>query len=257
MRFTHFSTLAVFLCTGAVVSGAALGGLKAPSEPSLIRHSSLTSRGEPGTGDDDFPDTTSHPNNLDKVETAFRDAIQLTSYVLRNIATDTDIFPHYFNEEDRDEITRIFQVINNGDKGADRLTDIHVQTTDSNAGCSGRTLAYLKNGEKSAKDKPYLVLCPTAFRKKAVSELKGAPYGSAKFGPIVDYNDANGPQGYGPVNVYDKLDKKLARTNADSYAYYASQVLWTTLCQYDFEAPRAGTDDVDPDFKVQVFDEEL
>ena len=28
--------------------------------------------------------------------------------------------------------------------------------------------------------------------------------------------------GYGPVSVYDNLDKSKARTNADSYAYYAS-----------------------------------
>lgn len=38
-----------------------------------------------------------------------------------------------------------------------------------------------------------------------------------RFGSIVDETN-----GYGPVNVYDNLDKSKARTNADSYAYYAS-----------------------------------
>lgn len=186
MRFTPFSILAVSLCTGAVVSGAALRGLEAPSEPSLSRHTCLTSRGEPSTGEDDFLNTEPNPNNLDKVETAFIDAVQLTSYVLRNIASDTDIFPHYFNEGDRQEITRIFKVINNGDKGADMLGDIHVQTKDSNALCSGRTLSYLKNGEKAATEKPYLVLCPSVFNKKAVNGLKGAPDGSQKYHATCD-----------------------------------------------------------------------
>lgn len=48
--------------------------------------------------------------------------------------------------------------------------------------------------------------------------------GDHSFGSIVDYpNDDNlDAEGYGPFNVYDRLDKSLARTNADSYAYYAS-----------------------------------
>jgi hypothetical protein len=37
------------------------------------------------------------------------------------------------------------------------------------------------------------------------------------FGAVDDQTN-----GYGPVNVYDNLDKTLARVNADSYAYYAS-----------------------------------
>lgn len=44
----------------------------------------------------------------------------------------------------------------------------------------------------------------------------------------MDYPNDDTPdaEGYGPVNVYDKLDKSLARTNADSYAYYASVSTW-------------------------------
>jgi hypothetical protein len=34
------------------------------------------------------------------------------------------------------------------------------------------------------------------------------------FGSIID-------NGYGPINVYDNMDKSLARVNANSYAYYA------------------------------------
>ncbi|KAJ4420470.1 hypothetical protein N0V82_004347 [Gnomoniopsis sp. IMI 355080] len=65
-------------------------------------------------------------------------------------------------------------------------------------------------------------------------------------GPIIDQEDANGePIGYGPVQVR-ALDKALAPFNADSYAYYASEVLWTVLCQHDFADPTAGVDDEDP-----------
>lgn len=42
----------------------------------------------------------------------------------------------------------------------------------------------------------------------------------ASFGSIVD--DPDGQPGYGPVAVYDRLPKELARVNADSYAYYAA-----------------------------------
>ncbi|RYC64473.1 hypothetical protein CHU98_g1765 [Xylaria longipes] len=249
----------------------------------------LYRRGEPDTGDD-LPDDPDHPNKLDQVETAFKDAIELASYVLDFIDTDNDVLPHYFDPGDRAEIKRIFSTVSNGGKGNDMLSDLLVQTTDSNNECGGSTLSYLKNGEKDAEDTPYIVLCPNAFKKKAVTELKGKDpqaddahkyYAACKqdggeiddhvtylmntlgmtllheymhydkmidsaFGSITD--NPQGKAGYGPVNVYDKLDKKLARVNADSYAYYASQVLWTTLCQTkDFEAPRPGIDDKDPD----------
>ncbi|KAI0973366.1 hypothetical protein F4678DRAFT_459498 [Xylaria arbuscula] len=253
-----------------------------------VGNTKLYRRGEPETGDD-LPDVDPHPNQLDKVETAFKDAIELTSYVLTLIDTDNDILPHYFDPNDRDEIKRIFSTINNGDNGNDMLGDILVQTTDANNLCTGSTLSYLKNGESDATETPYIVLCPIAFKKKAVTALNGkdtqdpdAPdyYAACKedggeidqnvsylmntlgmtllheymhydkmiassFGSIVD--DPNGQPGYGPVNVYDNLDKSLARVNADSYAYYASQVLWSILCGTEFQAPRPGTDDNDPD----------
>ncbi|KAI0528437.1 hypothetical protein GGR58DRAFT_526646 [Xylaria digitata] len=256
----------------------------------------LYRRGEPETGDD-LPDDPPHPNQLDKVETAFKDAIELTSYVLLFIDTDNDIFPHYFNPDDRAEIKRIFSTLNNGDNGNDMLGDILVQTTDSNNLCGGSTLSYLKNGEAGATETPYIVLCPNAFKKKAVTALNGKspqdPDGpdyyaacaqdggeidqnvsylmntlgmtllheylhydkmiASFFGSIID--NPNGQPGYGPYNVYDRLDKSLARVNADSYAYYASQVLWTTLCGVEFQAPRPGTDDNDPDCGGQACSE--
>ena len=85
------------------------------------------------------------------------------------------------------------------------------------------------------------------------------------------------------MNVYNKLDKTKALTNADSYMYYAlvsavpisppsgsprthfvafrltyvcvlQEVLWTVLCSNNkgFAAPRAGIDDADPDCGKQI-----
>lgn len=50
----------------------------------------------------------------------------------------------------------------------------------------------------------------------------------ASFSLIVD--DPNGKTAYGPFKVYDILAKDQVRFNADSYAYYASQDLWTSFC---------------------------
>ncbi|KAI0457391.1 hypothetical protein F5B21DRAFT_501441 [Xylaria acuta] len=221
------------------------------------------------------------------VETAFQDAIELASFVLDFIDTDDDVLPHYFDRADRAEIKCIFETISNGWKGNDMLGDILVQTTDSNNLCGGTTISYLKNGAKDATETPYIVLCPNTFKRKAVTLLKGKGpqdndadkyYAACKqdggeidnnlmdtlgtillhehvhydkmitssFSSITD-NPESKP-GYGPVNMYHTLEKRLARVNADNYAYYASQVLWTTLCKTkDFEAPRPGIDDKDPD----------
>ena len=87
------------------------------------------------------------------------------------------------------------------------------------------------------------------------------------------------PNGYGPVNVYNNLPKSLSRLNADSYMYYAcvsrhhlcshppfiftdtlpgnlQHVFWQQTCGnpvgMEFQAPRAGTDDEDPDCNDQT-----
>jgi hypothetical protein len=168
MYFRSSSSLMLLACLSSVSQGAILDERgTSPTNPTT-----LSRRGEPDTGGD-LPDTEPHPNNLDQVETAFKDAIELTAYEKTFIDTDNDIFPHYFDPADRAEVTRIFTSINNNDQGSDMLSDIMVQSTDSNNLCTGQTIAYMKNGEKSATDKPYIVLCPTAFKKKAVTTLNG------------------------------------------------------------------------------------
>lgn len=259
-------------------------------DPGLRVRGPLTKRTEPDTGDD-LPDTPDHPNQLDQVETAFNDALELASYVLSSIDKDTDIFPNYFDDGDRAGVKNVFAAIlgtisipETPTTGNDLLGNIIVQTTDTDGLCADQELAYSNDEDP---EKPFIVLCPNAFKKKAVTSLNGAenpadnPDDAAHYilcddlkinghvsylmnslgstllheythydglvesifgAPIIDQDD-----GYGPVNVYNKLDKGLAPFNADSYMYYALHSLWSTICTFDFDAPRAGTDDVDPD----------
>lgn len=272
--------------------------LSTSPNPATTVRDTLLKRAEPGTGDDDFPDTEPHPNPLDQVETAFNDAFELASYVLDFIDDDIDIFPHYFNGRDRAGVKNVFLAIfgttnipENPSVSNDLLANIHVQRQDTEGLCASdaRTLAYMHDGET---EHPTIILCDTAFKKKAVTPLKGVdPHNDqdkAKWyltceplkenghvsylmntlgatllheyfhfdglaasvfgGPIIDQANANGePIGYGPVQVYDSLNKDLAPFNADSYTYYALHNLWHVLCQHDFEAPRPGIDDADPD----------
>ena len=148
-----------------------------PNAPVIVRNF-LEKRTFPDTGDD-LPDTPNHPNFLDQTETAFSDAAELAAYAITNIDGDTTIFPHYFNEGDRANVKRVYVAIlgqttfpQNPETGNALLGNIMVQTTDAQNECSERTLAYMGDSETQ---NPFIVLCPNAFKKKAVTLLKGAP----------------------------------------------------------------------------------
>lgn len=174
----HFRLL---LACASLLLSTSFSAPWAPSrerEGTLIARNLLSKRTEPNTGDD-LPDTPNHPNQLDQVETAFNDALELASYALNGIDTDTTIFPHYFLEGDRAGVKNVFVAIlgtteipENPTTGNDLLGSLLVQTTDTNVECNEDTLAYT-NGQDT--DRPYIVLCPNAFKKKAVTALNGAP----------------------------------------------------------------------------------
>lgn len=148
-----------------------------PNAPVVARNI-LAKRTEPNTGDD-LPDTEPHPNNLDKVEAAFNDALELASYALDNLSKDDNtILTHYFNEGDKDKVKSVFQAVigptntgANPGTGNDLLGNILVQTQDPDGKCNGGTLAYMDNYNT---DEPFIVLCPIAFNKKGVTAIKGA-----------------------------------------------------------------------------------
>lgn len=196
----------------------------ASPNPPAIAHNVLSKRTQPNTGAD-LPDTDTHPNQLDQVETAFNDALEMAAYVLQNIDTDTTIFPHYFDEGDRAGVKNVFAAIlgtttipQNPTTGNALLGNILVQTTDQDGGCDGKTLAYM--GDHNT-DNPFIVLCPSAFNKKAVTILKGAPDPSDNPDDAAHYIqceelDANGHVSY--------LMNSLGATLLHEYTHYDSLV---------------------------------
>lgn len=258
------------------------------TDAALRTRNILSKRGEPTTGDD-LPDTEPHPNQLDQVETAFADAILLAQHAYENIDDDNTIFPNYFGLRSRNGVKKVFgaiigssSLLGNYD-GSELLGNIHVQTTDSSDLCSTGTLAYTTTDTVGQ----HIVLCPDAFKKKAIGKLNGAdPTKPGDASHFIDCNTlkANGhvsylmnalgatlvheythydeltkdifqgkpiidqDNGYGPYNVYGRLNKNTAAfLNADSYMYYAVHSYFNKACDFEFEAPRTGTDDVDPD----------
>lgn len=66
--------------------------------------------------------------------------------------------------------------------------------------------------------------------------------------PLDDQLDEDGDPAYGPVATYDNLNKNLlARVNIESYRWYALQVFWSQVCDFQFQAPRERIDTFDPD----------
>lgn len=131
----------------------------------------LVKRGEPQT-------VEPPPNQLDKMETAFHDAMELCAYVLNGIDSDTKIFPKYFKECDRALIKDVFHTIytcskcapDAGIMGNEMLDRIFVRVDDVDGLCNDQMLSYMDDKDPN---KPFIVLCPNAFKKKAVTMLRG------------------------------------------------------------------------------------
>ena len=173
-RFSLVAYGSLLLSTASSVPYESIDG----PNSSVVARSMLSKRAEPNTGVD-LPDLPNHPNQLDPVETAFNDAFELASYVVSNIDTDTTIFPKYFDNSDKAGVKNVFVAIlgitgppEGPIVGNQLLGNIDVQTTDVEGLCSdGNTLAYMAD---QSTEKPIIVLCPNAFKKKAVTILKGA-----------------------------------------------------------------------------------
>ena len=214
--------LALHACASLLLSTA----FAFPSIPGILQnapataHNVLLKRGEPDTGDD-LPDSDNHPNQLDQVETAFRDALELATTAASNIDGDTTIFPNYFDDGDRAGVKNVFLAITGNDlnnpQGNDLLGNLLVQTTDTDNLCDGRTLAYTSGHDT---DKPFIVLCPIAFKKKAVTSLNGAENPAdnpddAKWYVDCDELTANGHVSY--------LMNSLGATLLHEYTYGSNQ----------------------------------
>jgi len=156
MHFELSSLLvATFLLSGAFSSPITIKSTKSLSKP-IFSTRNFDVRAEPNTGDEDLnPDEEPHPNKLDKVERAFKDAFELASYAI-SVIDNPDrvaVFTKYFNEADRANVRKVFDTIctncNNPDtppeeRGSPFLGEIMVQQFDSRNLCGEqRLIAYL------------------------------------------------------------------------------------------------------------------
>lgn len=62
--------------------------------------------------------------------------------------------------------------------------------------------------------------------------------------PLKDYGGFTQELARGPIAVL-ALKREQSRVNADSYAWFATELVWSMNCGKDFQAPIAG-DDLDP-----------
>ncbi|KAL8847868.1 MAG: hypothetical protein Q9221_007119 [Calogaya cf. arnoldii] len=66
-------------------------------------------------------------------------------------------------------------------------------------------------------------------------------------GEIVDEHGFFKNSGYGLENAYYELDKETALLNADSYAWYATETMWSEICKKDYKAPGDDSDEDEDD----------
>ncbi|KAI4109895.1 MAG: hypothetical protein L6R37_000244 [Teloschistes peruensis] len=232
--------------------------------------------------DNDIPSTGPHPTPRDHVKTAIIDALQLALVTLALIDNDDTIFPYYFARNDKGRVKQVYEAVA-GDCGTGNgmLSHIHVQATDIDPpDCRDTTVAFLHERHS---DRPILILCNFNYGKPYTTNYgvtgnllatcdevtasghvgyamytRGATFlhEYLHFQKLVNHiyggrtiDDQLLYQGqrkvaYGPHATYDNLNKKfLARINADSYAWYALQVFWTQVCNFNFAPPREGLDD--------------
>ncbi|KAL8671364.1 MAG: hypothetical protein Q9168_004146 [Polycauliona sp. 1 TL-2023] len=200
---------------------------------------------------------------------------------LRGINSDSPIFKHYFLEEHRDKVKKVMlklmgnpasmgDVKNDGANELGKVTFQGVDTPnndDDDAGCAKEgTRMYTEYYDTNG---PVVVVCEDAWVFPDRDDQKCDDLGdtlSDDFailghlvlheythwdwllkdiigGEIVDTHRDKQASGYGLENAYHDLDKKYAVFNADSYAWYATEVLWTVLCSKEYKAP--GDDDSD------------
>jgi len=179
----------------------------------------------------------------------FSNALQLMSYATTLPDDSTDpIFNKYFNPGDKQTVTNVFSRLlgSDGISGAAELADIVVTTGDVPA--DDPAFAFL---DDETTPNPTMILTDDAFVYPNRDEAEGCDawkdgmtqdmyllgsmllheythwdwfLTSITNGEVEDQED-----GYG-WEAARALDKSLAIYNADSYAWYATELLWATLC---------------------------
>ncbi|KAL8740394.1 MAG: hypothetical protein Q9190_006902 [Brigantiaea leucoxantha] len=190
------------------------------------------------------------------------------------IDSNSPIFTHYFLEEHRDRVKRVMlrlmgnpasmdQVKNDGAAELGQITfqGIDTPNTGDDAGCDREgTIMYTEYYDTNS---PVTVVCDDAWVFPDRDDQRCDTLGDRLTddfailghlvlheythwdwflqditqGEIVDDHGDQEVSGYGLENAYFDLDKQYAVFNADSYAWYATEVLWSVLCSKSYAAP--------------------
>ncbi|KAI9667809.1 MAG: hypothetical protein M1821_000628 [Bathelium mastoideum] len=210
---------------------------------------------------------------------AFTDALELASYVAT--ASQDAVFAKYFNIGDKDTVNNVFNNILGGDpngQGSDLLSSITITPDypDSNGvlACDGETMAEMRDWST---DSPKVIVCdPAGFGHGGIGKSYEtvAAVSCGNFDPRVSWkmetlgsillheythwtklmapplSKETDDDAYGPYGVR-QMNKKDATNNADSYSWFATENLWTVICQTNYQDPQPSDDD-DPNCDGQV-----
>ncbi|KAJ5205279.1 hypothetical protein N7491_004098 [Penicillium cf. griseofulvum] len=210
-----------------------------------------------------------------QITDAFKDALQMASYVQLIPASIVDpIFAKYFDPKDKDTVMKVFSNISGGDPnspvGSDILGKISIVTdyedADGEYACDGSTMAELRDWDS---DNPKIVICKKAgFGHGGIAKgYDGVPkvvcenfdprmswkmetLGSILLHEYTHYTNLVAPPldketddlAYG-VSGVRAYDKSLATNNADSYSWFAVEVLWSVICSEEYEDPTDADND--------------
>ncbi|KAM0719339.1 hypothetical protein Q7P37_005244 [Cladosporium fusiforme] len=206
---------------------------------------------------------------IEQLNAAFDDANQLAQYAVKAPKSVANkVFPKYFSKDDLDTVTNVFKLIAGdlkpkAEKGSPLLSKMTIVDDFLDdlklMGCSPDTQAEMRD---EGTDHPSLIVCPPAFKFGGIAQgFPGVPkvscgnfdkYVSDKMetlGSILLHEYTHFVQLVSPVlsqgtvdyeytpEAVQKLDGKQARVNADSYSWYATEVMWSTICKTQYESP--------------------
>ncbi|KAL9033427.1 MAG: hypothetical protein Q9180_005949 [Flavoplaca navasiana] len=231
-----------------------------------------------------------------RMKPAFKTAQELLAHAVfseKGIDTDSPIFKHYFKDDHKDKVKKaMLKLMGNpgslddalNGEGAQELGQITFQgvdteNTDDDAGCAKEGTRMYTEGYDS--DKPTTVVCEDSwvFPDKLNCDDLGdkltddfATVGHLVLheythwdwllkeitgGEIVDeHGTLLKTSGYGLENAYKNLDKEDALLNADSYAWYATETMWSVKCKKDFKEPSEDEEEEDSDDEEEEEEEE-
>ncbi|GAB7353919.1 hypothetical protein MBLNU459_g4264t1 [Dothideomycetes sp. NU459] len=248
------------LSSVGLLSVAALLATQAMAAP--LSSSSIVSRGLTKRASPTYVNFQDLEDRQEVLEEAFRDVLEMASYIVT--LPQPAFFTDYFPAADKDDVYGVFNDILGGDPdsttGGDVLGSITIDGNDFNNGCTNKQqLAYTVPGPASSRIHFCDTMWNTGFTVKDEMTIEGlgdrVTWRMEHIGQIMLHEfthhkliagtiDVNDGTAYGPIDTR-ALSGDLMAQNADNWAWFATQQLWTVLASKQFGAPIAR-DDIDP-----------